>query len=71
MFFNFVNRKLFQQLRIYKTFAQAKRSSFVAYADERAEKALAATIRMIKSMGMTVLAEGVEERFNLVKRLNY
>ena len=23
MFFNFVNRKLFQQLRIYKTFAQA------------------------------------------------
>ena len=48
-----------------------KRSSFVAYADERAEKALAATIRMIKSMGMTVLAEGVEERFNLVKRLNY
>ena len=46
-------------------------SSFVAYADERAEKALAATIRMIKSMGMTKLAEGVEVRFNLVKRLNY
>ena len=35
---------------------------WAAYSDERAEKALAATIRMIKSMGMTVLAEGVEER---------
>ncbi len=35
---------------------------WTAYSDERAEKALAATINMIKSMGMTVLAEGVEEK---------
>ncbi|MCR5188413.1 MAG: EAL domain-containing protein [Treponema sp.] len=33
-----------------------------AYSDERAEKALAATINMIKCMGMTVLAEGIEDR---------
>lgn len=35
---------------------------WAAYSDERAEKALSATIKMIKSMGMTVLAEGVEEK---------
>ncbi len=35
---------------------------WAAYSDEKAEKALAATISMIKSMGMTVLAEGVEEK---------
>lgn len=33
-----------------------------AFSDERANKALAATIKMIKSIGMTVLAEGVEEK---------
>lgn len=33
---------------------------WAAYADSRAEKALAATIKMIKSLDMTVLAEGVE-----------
>jgi len=33
---------------------------WAAYADPRAEKALAATIKMIKSLDMTVLAEGVE-----------
>lgn len=35
---------------------------WAAFADSRAEKALAATIKMIKSIGMTVLAEGVEEK---------
>lgn len=35
---------------------------WAAFADQRAEKALAATIKMIKSIGMTVLAEGVEEK---------
>lgn len=33
---------------------------WAAFTDKRAEKALAATIKMIKSIGMTVLAEGVE-----------
>ena len=33
-----------------------------AFSDERANKALSATIKMIKSIGMTVLAEGVEEK---------
>ena len=33
---------------------------WAAFSDKRAEKALEATIRMIKSIGMTVLAEGVE-----------
>ncbi len=33
-----------------------------AFSDERAKKALTATIQMIKSLGMTVLAEGVEDR---------
>ena len=33
-----------------------------AFTDERAKKALTATIQMIKSLGMTVLAEGVEDR---------
>ncbi len=33
---------------------------WAAFSDKRAEKALAATIKMIKAMGMTVLAEGVE-----------
>lgn len=33
---------------------------WAAFTDKRAEKALEATIRMIKSIGMTVLAEGVE-----------
>jgi EAL domain-containing protein (putative c-di-GMP-specific phosphodiesterase class I) len=33
---------------------------WAAFSDKRAETALAATIRMIKSIGMTVLAEGVE-----------
>jgi len=35
---------------------------WAAYADEKAEIALAATIKMIKALGMTVLAEGVEEK---------
>ena len=35
---------------------------WAAYADEKAEIALAATIKMIKELGMTVLAEGVEEK---------
>ena len=35
---------------------------WAAFADVRAETALAATIKMIKSLGMTVLAEGVEEK---------
>ncbi|MCR4579561.1 MAG: EAL domain-containing protein [Treponema sp.] len=34
-----------------------------AFTDERAKKALTATIQMIKSLGMTVLAEGVEDKF--------
>ncbi len=33
---------------------------WAAFTDKRAEKALAATINMIKEIGMTVLAEGVE-----------
>ena len=33
---------------------------WAAFSDKRAEKALAATIKMIKEIGMTVLAEGVE-----------
>ena len=33
---------------------------WAAFTDKRAEKALEATIKMIKSIGMTVLAEGVE-----------
>ena len=33
---------------------------WAAFTDKRAEKALAATIKMIKEIGMTVLAEGVE-----------
>lgn len=33
---------------------------WAAFTDKKAEKALAATIKMIKSIGMTVLAEGVE-----------
>jgi len=33
---------------------------WAAYADPRAEKALAATVKMIKALDMTVLAEGVE-----------
>ena len=33
---------------------------WAAFSDKRAEKALEATIKMIKSIGMTVLAEGVE-----------
>ncbi len=33
---------------------------WAAFTDKRAEKALAATIKMIKSIGMSVLAEGVE-----------
>ena len=33
-----------------------------AFSDDRANKALSATIKMIKSIGMTVLAEGVEEK---------
>ena len=33
---------------------------WAAFSDKRAEKALAATIKMIKELGMTVLAEGVE-----------
>lgn len=35
---------------------------WAAFSDERAELALASTIKMIKSLGMTVLAEGVEEK---------
>ena len=37
-----------------------------AFSDERAKKALTATIQMIKSLGMTVLAEGVEDRSQAV-----
>ena len=33
-----------------------------SFNDERAKKALTATIQMIKSLGMTVLAEGVEDK---------
>lgn len=33
---------------------------WAAFTDKKAEKALAATIKMIKEIGMTVLAEGVE-----------
>ncbi len=33
---------------------------WAAFSDKKAEKALAATIKMIKEIGMTVLAEGVE-----------
>ena len=33
-----------------------------AFSDERARKALTATVQMIKSLGMTVLAEGVEDK---------
>ncbi|MCR5766292.1 MAG: EAL domain-containing protein [Treponema sp.] len=35
---------------------------WAAFVDKRAETALAATIKMIKSIGMTVLAEGVESK---------